>query len=62
MTNKLTNIHDFDPYTTSFVSLAKGKSAPTNDKGKLNLVSCAIESNILYVHYFLFQSLYVQIS
>lgn len=55
MTNKLTNIRDFNPCCiSSFASVANGKSVPVKGKGKINLVLKTIESDVLYVPSFPF--------
>ncbi|GAB2277345.1 hypothetical protein Dimus_039229 [Dionaea muscipula] len=61
MSNKLTKFHDFKPFSMpSFVSVADGKGAPVAGKGKINLVSDTVASDVLYVPSFLVQLLFVK--
>ncbi|GJY64728.1 retrovirus-related pol polyprotein from transposon RE2 [Tanacetum coccineum] len=61
ISNKLTNVSDFIPFPNpSFVSVANGKGARVLGKGKINLVSKSVESDVLYVPSFPFQLLSVK--
>lgn len=61
ISNKFTRLCDFHPCSTpSFVSVANGKGAPIKGKGKMNLVSENISSDVLYVPSFPFQLLSVK--
>ena len=59
MSNKLTNIHDFCPISSS-VSVANGKGVLIKGKEKIKLVSNTIEFDGLYVLSFPFQLPYAQ--
>ncbi|KAG6517659.1 hypothetical protein ZIOFF_021055 [Zingiber officinale] len=60
MSNKLTHVYDFHPFSKpSLVSVANGKGAHVQGKGKIKLVSDTIESDVLYVPSFPFQLLSV---
>ena len=61
MSNKMTNLTEFSvPSTPVYVSVANGKRVAVKGKGKLKLVSPIIESEVLYVPSFPFQSLSVK--
>ena len=60
MSNKLDNIHDFKSFVKpTFVSVADGKGAYVKGKGKINLLSDKIVSDVLFVPSFPFQLLSV---
>nr|TKR85555.1 transcriptional activator DEMETER-like [Populus alba] len=60
MSNKLDNIHDFKSFVKpTFVSVADGKGAYVKGKGKINLLSDKIVSDVLFVPSFQFQLLSV---
>jgi len=60
MSNKLTSIHDFKSFIhPTFVSVANGKNAYVKGKGKINLLSNKIESDVLFLPSFPFQLLSV---
>jgi len=60
MSNKLTSIDNFKSFVHHiFVSVANGKNAYVKGKGKINLLSSKIESDVLFLHSFLFQLLSV---
>jgi hypothetical protein len=60
MSNKLTNIHDFKSFIHPiFVAVANGKNAYIKGKGKINLLSNKIESDVIFLPFFPFQLLSV---
>ena len=60
MSNKLDNIHDLKSFVKpTFVSVADGKGAYVKGKGKINLLSDKIVSDVLFVPSFPFQLLSV---
>jgi hypothetical protein len=60
MSNKLTSIDNFKSFVHhTFVSVANGKNAYIKGKGKINLLSSKIESDVLFLHSFPFQLLSV---
>jgi len=60
MSNKLTSIHDFKSLVRpTFVFVANGKKAYVKGKGKINLLSNKIESDVLFLPSFPFQLLSV---
>ena len=61
MTNKVSNLHDFHPFSKpSQVSIANGKNVSVMGKGKLNLMSKNIESSAPYVPSFPFKLLSIR--
>lgn len=49
MTNKVINLHNFETISAPFhVSVSNGKGASVLGKGKINLISNNVESNVLY--------------
>ncbi|GJT90507.1 hypothetical protein Tco_1079352 [Tanacetum coccineum] len=61
ISNTLTNVSDFIPFPSpSFVSVANGKGSRVLGKGKINLISKSVESDVLYFLSFPFQLLSVK--